>query len=121
MEEAMTWRAPCAGRTSAWSPSGGLARVPGSILRVISETGMAARPPGRVFIWGSFVTAKPSPKDLDILLIMDDDFDVDSIAGEIAHRIRRLLGSIFHRKRLLDLWLETYQTSLEPLNAVLWN
>jgi hypothetical protein len=34
----------------------------------------------RVFIWGSFVTAKPAPKDVDILLIMDEDFEVDGIA-----------------------------------------
>jgi hypothetical protein len=34
----------------------------------------------RVFVWGSFVTAKPAPKDLDILLIMDADFEVDGIA-----------------------------------------
>jgi len=30
---------------------------------------------------GSFVTAKPAPKDLDILLIMDEDFEVDRIAA----------------------------------------
>ena len=35
----------------------------------------------RTFIWGSFVTAKLAPKDLDILLIMDEDFEVDGIAG----------------------------------------
>jgi hypothetical protein len=28
---------------------------------------------------GSFVTGKPAPKDLDILLIMDEDFEVDRI------------------------------------------
>ena len=31
----------------------------------------------RVFIWGSFATAKPAPKDLDILLVMDEVFEVD--------------------------------------------
>ncbi len=36
----------------------------------------------RIFIWGSFVTAKTAPNDLDILLIMDDDFEVDGIASQ---------------------------------------
>jgi hypothetical protein len=35
----------------------------------------------RVFIWGSFVTTKPEPKDIDVLLIMDEGFEVDQIAG----------------------------------------
>jgi hypothetical protein len=35
----------------------------------------------RVFVWGSFVTAKPAPRDLDMLLIMDENFEVDRIAG----------------------------------------
>jgi len=33
----------------------------------------------RIFVWGSFVTTKPSPKDLYILLIMDEDFEVEQI------------------------------------------
>jgi hypothetical protein len=33
----------------------------------------------RVFIWGSFVTAKPAPRDIDILLIMAEDFEVDDV------------------------------------------
>jgi hypothetical protein len=36
----------------------------------------------RVFIWRSFVTAKSAPKDLDILLIMDEGFEVDRIAAQ---------------------------------------
>jgi predicted nucleotidyltransferase len=36
----------------------------------------------RVFVWGSFVTAKPVPKDLDILLIMEEDFQLEEIASE---------------------------------------
>jgi hypothetical protein len=35
----------------------------------------------RIFVWGSFVTTKPSPKDLDIPLIMSDDSEVASIAS----------------------------------------
>jgi predicted nucleotidyltransferase len=65
----------------------------------------------RAFVWGSFVPGKAAPKDIDILLIMDDDFEVDSVAaqgqavfdsvrGQIAIRVRRLLGSIFYWSRI---------------------
>jgi hypothetical protein len=76
----------------------------------------------RIFIWGSFVTAKPYPKDLDILLIMDEDFEVDRIAAPaqaVFDSVRAKLlfesdvfwarASIGHE--MLDLWLGTYQTS----------
>jgi hypothetical protein len=76
----------------------------------------------RVFIWGSFVTAKPAPKDLDILLIMDEDFEVDLVAAQAqavfdSTRARLLFESdVFWARAsmghaLLDLWLDTYQTS----------
>ena len=64
----------------------------------------------RIFIWGSFVTGKTSPKDLDILLIKDDDFEVDALAASSQSRVRlracqadlpigRFLGSVFDRVR----------------------
>jgi hypothetical protein len=76
----------------------------------------------RIFIWGSFVTAKASPRDLDILLIMDDDFEVERIeeaAQSVFDSVRaRLLfhADVFWARasigtELLDLWLDTYQTS----------
>jgi hypothetical protein len=76
----------------------------------------------RVFIWGSFVTAKPAPKDLDILLIMEEDFEVDGIAAPAqavfdSARAKLLFESdVFWARasighELLDLWLDTYQTS----------
>jgi len=76
----------------------------------------------RAFIWGSFVTAKPAPKDLDILLIMDDDFEVDEISAPAravfdSARAKLLFESdVFWARasigdEALDLWLETYQTS----------
>jgi len=46
-------------------------------LRTILELAAAGGRLRRVFIWGSFVTAKPAPRDLDILLIMSEDFEVD--------------------------------------------
>ena len=76
----------------------------------------------RAFVWGSFVTAKPAPKDVDLLLIMDEDFEVDSIAIPAqavfdSARAKLLFESdVFWARssigrELLDLWLETYQTS----------
>ena len=76
----------------------------------------------RVFIWGSFVTAKPSPKDLDILLLMEEDFEVDGIAAPaqaVFDSVRAKLlfeSDVFSARssigqEMLDLWLDTYQTS----------
>ena len=76
----------------------------------------------RIFIWGSFVTAKPSPKDLDILLIMDEDFEVEGItapAQAVFDSVRAKLlfeSDVFWARasigsEMLDLWLDTYQTS----------
>jgi hypothetical protein len=76
----------------------------------------------RVFIWGSFVTAKAAPKDLDILLIMDEDFEVDGIpaaAQDVFNSVRaklRFASDVFWARasigdEMLDLWLDTYQTS----------
>ena len=44
-----------------------------SLVELAATTGKLRR----VFVWGSFVTAKPAPRDLDILLIMDENFEVD--------------------------------------------
>lgn len=35
-------------------------------------------------MFGSFVTDKPDPRDVDIVLLMDDDFDVSVTAGDVA-------------------------------------
>jgi hypothetical protein len=40
------------------------------IARLASETGSL----DRIIIFGSFVTAKPNPNDVDVILIMRDDF-----------------------------------------------
>ena len=36
----------------------------------------------RFIIFGSFVTNKPNPQDLDIFLLMEDTFDIRQVAGE---------------------------------------
>jgi hypothetical protein len=37
---------------------------------------------GRFVVFGSFVTAKPDPNDVDIFLVMADSFDVGQVTGE---------------------------------------
>jgi hypothetical protein len=78
----------------------------------------------RVFLWGSFVTAKPSPGDLDVLLIMDETFEVDQAPPE-AHAVfdsgrAKLLfeADVFWARvsigdDVLRVWLDTYQISRE--------
>jgi hypothetical protein len=50
---------------------------------------------------GSFVTAKPAPKDLDILLIMDEDFEVDSVGPDLPLEANCLISG-WKRIRLLE-------------------
>ena len=50
------------------------------IYSLASQTGKVAR----FIIFGSFVTTKISPQDVDIFLLMDDTFDVRKVKGEAA-------------------------------------
>ena len=38
----------------------------------------------RFIVFGSFVTAKPIPGDVDIFLLMEDSFDAHQVSGEAA-------------------------------------
>jgi hypothetical protein len=44
-----------------------------ALVRLAASTGKLRR----VFIWGTFVTTKRVPKDVDVLLIMHEGFDVE--------------------------------------------
>jgi len=37
---------------------------------------------GRLIVFGSFVTDKPEPNDVDVFLLMEDKFDVGLLTGE---------------------------------------
>jgi hypothetical protein len=37
----------------------------------------------RFVVFGSFVTAKPAPNDVDIFMLMEDDFDVSQVPHDI--------------------------------------
>lgn len=38
----------------------------------------------RFVVFGSFVTAKAEPNDLDVILLMEDSFDLAKVSGEAA-------------------------------------
>jgi hypothetical protein len=87
-------------------------------LRELLDLAAASGKLGRVFIWGGFVTAKPAPKDLDILLIMGEDFEVDgatAAAQAVFDSVRAKLlfeSDVFWARasigpEMLDLWLDT--------------
>jgi hypothetical protein len=48
------------------------------IHRIASQTGHLAR----FVVFGSFVTDKQEPNDVDVFMIMDDNFDLGSLVGE---------------------------------------
>ena len=69
------------------------------------ETGQTAR----FIIFGSFVTDKPNPQDLDIFLLMEDTFDIRQVADEIRIIFNHMAAqnyegaSIFWLRRLAAL------------------
>jgi hypothetical protein len=87
------------------------------LLEVAKFTGKLER----VFLWGSFVTSKPSPNDLNVLLVVASDFDLDASPEECKvlfdhprGRIR-FNADVFWTKasigqETLNFWLDTYQT-----------
>jgi len=88
-----------------------------TLLALAKSTGQLSR----MFIWGSFVTRKEVPNDLDILLVMVDDFTLDALPVDCrvifdhVHARLRFQADVFWSKasigaQTLQLWLNTYQT-----------
>jgi hypothetical protein len=50
------------------------------LYQLAALTGQLAR----FVVFGSFVTAKAEPNDIDIILLMEDTFDLASVTGEAA-------------------------------------
>jgi hypothetical protein len=67
-------------------------------------------------VFGSFVTAKPLPNDVDVFLLMEDPFDVSQLTGEarllFEHAVAqtRFGASVFWLRRLA--LLDDEQTAL---------
>jgi uncharacterized protein DUF6932 len=76
----------------------------------------------RIFVWGSFVTAKALPRDVDILLIMDESFELeclhpttqalfDSVRARLLFESDVFWARASIGEETLTMWLETYQIS----------
>ena len=50
------------------------------LYELAASTGKLAR----FVVFGSFVTAKAEPNDIDIILLMEDTFDLAAVTGEAA-------------------------------------
>jgi uncharacterized protein DUF6932 len=50
------------------------------IYSLARSTGQLAR----FVVFGSFVTAKPAPNDVDVFMVMEDAFDSNQVTGEMA-------------------------------------
>jgi len=50
------------------------------VYRLAFSTGQVAR----FLVFGSFVTAKPEPGDVDVFILMEDSFDSSQVRGEAA-------------------------------------
>jgi hypothetical protein len=50
------------------------------VYQLVTSTGHLAR----FVVFGSFITAKEEPNDVDIILLMEDTFDLASVTGEAA-------------------------------------
>lgn len=45
---------------------------------------------GRFVVFGSFITSKAEPNDVDLVLLMEDTFDLASVSGEAALLFRHM-------------------------------
>ncbi len=92
-------------------------RVMGGRLERIHQLAQATGHLARFVIFGSFVTAKPDPNDVDIFLLMEDSFDMSELAGEAkllfdhAAAQARFGASVFWVRRLAA--FEGEQTTIE--------
>jgi hypothetical protein len=75
------------------------------IYGLVQQTGCLAR----CILYGSFITSKLEPNDVDIFLLMEDNFDMDKIVGEPAVLFDHLAAqnyagaSVFWLRRLAAL------------------
>jgi predicted nucleotidyltransferase len=81
-------------------------RLVGQRLERIYQLALSTRQVARFVVFGSFVTAKPDPGDVDIFLLMEDSFDSTQVRGEAAVIFDHLAGqnvegaSVFWIRRL---------------------
>lgn len=59
-------------------------------LQRIYELVLSTNQLGRFILFGSFVTAKVTPNDVDVVLLMEIAFDLSAVAGEAALVFRHM-------------------------------
>jgi len=59
-------------------------RLMGRRLERIHKLALSTGEVVRFVVFGSFVTAKPDPGDVDIFILMEDSFDSNQVRGETA-------------------------------------
>ena len=93
----------------------------GEQLQRLLALAKSTRQLARMFLWGSFVTSKEVPNDLDVLLVMSTEFAIEAVPEPVCivfdHVQARLhfQADVFWTKASIDpqvlhLWLDTYQT-----------
>ncbi len=58
-------------------------RVVGKRFQDIYDVARSTGHLARMIVYGSFVTAKPEPNDVDVFLVMDELFEVSDFSGAI--------------------------------------
>jgi hypothetical protein len=54
----------------------------GTRLQRVYQAAISSAHVARFVVFGSFVTDKPDPNDVDVFLLMEDSFDVSQLIGE---------------------------------------
>lgn len=78
----------------------------------------------RWFVWGSFVSSKESPNDIDLLVLFDSTFQLENVPDDcnilfdyVGARVRFQADLFWSKSSIGDaivrLWLDTYQTTRE--------
>lgn len=69
-------------------------RLMGQRLKRIYKLAYTTGQVARFIVFGSFVTAKVNPGDVDVFLLMEDTFDSKQVRGEVALIFDHLAGHI---------------------------
>ena len=84
-------------------------KVLGLHLRRVYRIAVATGHVARFVVFGSFITGKAEPNDVDVFMIMDDDFEVSHASGEAKPLFDHLVAqghfgcSVFWVRRLAAL------------------
>ncbi len=70
----------------------------------------------RFIIFGSFITEKSHPNDVDIFLLMDDDFEPNEVSGESAIIFSNLAAQEYEGASVF--WLRSFAAIGGEQNAV---